>query len=52
MEQLISGKIITKTGETDEKILQSAPVIAYYFSAHWCPPCRKFTPVLASLYNK
>lgn len=23
-----------------------------YFSAHWCPPCRGFTPVLAQLYTK
>ena len=30
----------------------TAPVICYYFSAHWCPPCRGFTPVLAELYNK
>ena len=22
-----------------------------YFSAHWCPPCRKFTPILATAYN-
>lgn len=22
-----------------------------YFSAHWCPPCRKFTPLLAEAYN-
>ncbi len=29
-----------------------APVILYYFSAHWCPPCRNFTPVLAELYKK
>jgi len=21
--------------------------IVLYFSAHWCPPCKKFTPVLA-----
>ncbi|ESO05363.1 hypothetical protein HELRODRAFT_77825 [Helobdella robusta] len=23
-----------------------------YFSAHWCPPCRLFTPVLINIYNK
>eukprot|EP01054_Gregarina_sp_Poly1_P006427 Gregarina_sp_Poly_1__6426@NODE_3433_length_1099_cov_268_813953_g236_i2_p1_GENE_NODE_3433_length_1099_cov_268_813953_g236_i2NODE_3433_length_1099_cov_268_813953_g236_i2_p1_ORF_typecomplete_len306_score25_87Thioredoxin_8/PF13905_6/3_9e27PUB/PF09409_10/1_2e15AhpCTSA/PF00578_21/1_3e08Thioredoxin/PF00085_20/2_8e07Thioredoxin/PF00085_20/3_5e03Redoxin/PF08534_10/9_1e08Thioredoxin_2/PF13098_6/1_7e05Thioredoxin_9/PF14595_6/0_00027Thioredoxin_9/PF14595_6/2_6e03TraF/PF13728_6/0_00038DnaGprimase_HBD/PF16730 len=28
-----------------------AEVIAIYFSAHWCPPCRQFTPLLANLYN-
>jgi len=23
-----------------------------YFSAHWCPPCRLFTPILIDFYNK
>jgi thiol-disulfide isomerase/thioredoxin len=27
-------------------------VIAVYFSAHWCPPCRAFTPNLASVYQQ
>lgn len=28
-----------------------AAVIAFYVSAHWCPPCRAFTPVLARTYG-
>ncbi|GIL56515.1 hypothetical protein Vafri_11866 [Volvox africanus] len=27
-------------------------VIGLYFSAHWCPPCRRFTPQLASTYKR
>merc|ERR1712188_352813 len=25
--------------------------IAIYFSAHWCPPCRGFTPELAKVFG-
>ena len=27
-------------------------VLGLYFSAHWCPPCRGFTPKLAEWYTK
>ena len=26
--------------------------VAVYFSAHWCPPCRGFTPKLSEWYTK
>ena len=27
-------------------------VVALYYSAHWCSPCRKFTPILHALYEE
>lgn len=26
-------------------------IVVYYFSAHWCAPCREFTPILIEFYN-
>jgi thiol-disulfide isomerase/thioredoxin len=33
------------------ELLGSSKVIGVYFSAHWCGPCRQFTPILAQMYN-
>jgi len=35
-----------------EDVKGRAKVIGLYFSAHWCPPCRGFTPSLVSAYNE
>jgi nucleoredoxin len=32
--------------------LEKKKLIGLYFSAHWCGPCRKFTPNLVAYYNK
>jgi len=32
--------------------LSKHKAIGIYFSAHWCPPCRGFTPMLAKAYNE
>jgi len=29
----------------------SKEFVLLYVSAHWCPPCRKYTPLLANWYN-
>ncbi|XP_076076116.1 nucleoredoxin-like [Mytilus galloprovincialis] len=35
-----------------ESFTGSGKVVGLYFSAHWCPPCRSFTPELARKYTK
>jgi nucleoredoxin len=49
-----SGPITTKDrkGLTVDDLRQPGSYFALYFSAHWCPPCRAFTPELVSTYNK
>jgi nucleoredoxin len=36
----------------DDSVIASKKLIAVYFSAHWCGPCRKFTPQLVEYYNR
>ena len=53
MSGLLAGvSIKRKDGATvDAKELQGK-VVALYFSAHWCPPCRNFTPILRDFYDE
>src|SRR5947207_3259613 len=36
----------------DDSSLATKKIYGLYFSAHWCGPCRKFTPKLVEYYNK
>ena len=49
-EKVIKGK--NKDEVTTSQFEGSDKVLGIYFSAHWCPPCRAFTPQLAQWYEK
>jgi len=52
MEALLGAELLTKEGmRPTSEVLSDKKVLAFYFSAHWCPPCRGFTPVLSQLYT-
>lgn len=36
----------------DASNLTKVDYFAVYFSAHWCPPCRRFTPELVKFYKE
>ncbi len=44
--------LIDKDGKTHDQTTLAGKVVGVYFSAHWCPPCRGFTPFLANVYNE
>jgi nucleoredoxin len=49
--QEIIGEKFCKGDETVGKEAISGKKLGLYFSAHWCPPCRGFTPKLAEHYK-
>ena len=47
------GKKLTNAGKDNVPSSSvTAKRVGLYFSAHWCPPCRAFTPQLVKAYNQ
>jgi nucleoredoxin len=56
IRELVKGDLVSlrngALGHFDDEVLEKKKLIAFYFSAHWCAPCRKFTPELVDYYNR
>jgi len=52
LKEILGETVQGKEGNVDvSSFANDDYVVGIYFSAHWCPPCRGFTPVLAEAYE-
>ena len=49
---LIDGKLVSANGTDVPTPGPAVKYFAVYYSAHWCPPCRAFSPDLVTWYNQ
>jgi len=49
--EALGDVFLRQDGSTVGKDAIEGKSLGLYFSAHWCPPCRAFTPVLKQFYS-
>ncbi|XP_041349713.1 nucleoredoxin-like [Gigantopelta aegis] len=52
LHDIIKGTLLHGKEEVDATTALRGKIVGLYFSAHWCPPCRHFTPELCRTYEK
>ncbi|XP_052801036.1 nucleoredoxin-like [Mya arenaria] len=50
--EIVNGKLLKDGKEVEANDELKGKIVGLYFSAHWCPPCRIFTPELIRIYEK
>mmetsp|Transcript_5389 Transcript_5389/g.9931 ORF Transcript_5389/g.9931 Transcript_5389/m.9931 type:complete len:183 (-) Transcript_5389:2653-3201(-) len=51
LKALLRNSLINQVGVANSEEALDVDVIALYFSAHWCPPCRILTPMLIEFHK-
>ena len=49
--QNLPNEFKSHNGNVSLDEVKKSTYVGIYFSAHWCPPCRGFTPQLATAYK-
>ena len=49
--KLVGEKLLHNGSAVSAADVLKGKLVALYFSAHWCPPCRQFTPEFARIYK-
>jgi thiol-disulfide isomerase/thioredoxin len=56
IRQMLEGRLVKLDGDQvkpyDPRELEKVRLYAFYYSAMWCAPCRKFTPDLVAAYKE
>lgn len=50
-DEALGTTFVNAAGDVVPRSALEGKVLGLYFSAHWCGPCRAFTPQLAAKYN-
>jgi len=52
LQGMLGETLVSREGEVPTASLAGpGRFVGLYFSAHWCPPCRGFTPMLKAFYE-
>jgi len=52
LSELLAGPFLRKDDTTVGREAIEGKTLGLYFSGHWCPPCRGFTPQLKTFYEE